>query len=178
MKKLIILTLLACVINTYAENSSADDKSPLYTENLFQHENIFIGPQPQLADFETLKSAGFTKVINMRKPDEMEKLNFYEDYMLKKAEIDYHLIPIGGDDNNYSPSKLEEFAQALESSQGKVLLHCGSGYRASQLWAAYQVKYKGKTPDEALEMVKDMGWWPMPMEALLGKKLKVSIAVE
>jgi len=176
MKNLIILILLSFVINVNAENSKQEDSPPLYTAKLFQHENIYIGPQPQLADFETLKSAGFTKVINMRNPDEMDKLNFYEDYLLKKANIEYHLIPIGGEEFKYTPAKLEEFAQSLESSQGKILLHCASGHRASQLWAAYQVKYKGKSPDEALEMVKDMGWWPMPMEALLGKKLHVTIA--
>jgi hypothetical protein len=26
-----------------------------------------------------------------------------------------------------------------------------------------------------LEMVSDMGWWPMPMESLLGKKLHVTL---
>ncbi|VAW47351.1 hypothetical protein MNBD_GAMMA03-555 [hydrothermal vent metagenome] len=37
------------------------------------------------------------------------------------------------------------------------------------------VKYKDKTPDEALSMVSAMGWWPMPMELLLDKKLYVSL---
>lgn len=150
-------------------------KRPAYTEMLFQHENVYIGPQPEYIDFATIKAAGFTKVINMRTPDEMKELKFYEDYLLKKVDIDYHLIPIGGKEFKYSPAKLEEFAQALDSSTGKVLMHCRSGHRASQLWAAYLVKYKGKSIDDALAMVKDMGWWPMPMEALLDKKLHVSI---
>ncbi len=95
--------------------------------------------------------------------------------MLKKAGIDYHFLPIDGKEFKYSPGKLEEFAQSLNSTEGKVLLHCRSGHRASQLWAAYLVKYKGKSIDDALAMVKDMGWWPMPMEALLDKKLHVTI---
>lgn len=178
MKKLIILLALVLVINANAQQTKQKPKivkRPAYTEMLFQHENIYIGPQPEYIDFATIKAAGFTKVINMRTPGEMKELKFYEDYLLKKAGIDYHFLPIGGKEFKYSPAKLEEFAQSLESAEGKVLMHCRSGHRASQLWAAYLVKYKGKSVDDALAMVKDMGWWPMPMEALLDKKLHVTI---
>ena len=176
MKKLFLILAITLVINTQAQITKSQPKAlkrPPYTQLLFQHENIFIGPQPQYQDFATIKAAGFTKVINTRTYKEMDELRFYEDYLLKKADIDYKFIPIGDKDNPYSPQKLAEFAAALENTQGKVLLHCRSGHRASQLWAAYLVKYKGKTIDEALEMVSDMGWWPMPMESLLDKKLHV-----
>ena len=173
MKKLLIFLLLTLLITAQAQEVKKANK-PTYTEVLFQHDNIFIGPQPEYADFDTIKSSGFTKVINMRTPDEMKELKFKEDYLLKKADISYHLIPIGGKEFSYSPAKLAEFAQALESNNEKVLLHCRSGHRASQLWAAYLVKYKDKSPDEALAMVKGFGWWPMPMEALLDKKLHVT----
>jgi uncharacterized protein (TIGR01244 family) len=179
MKKLIILLTLLTLVTAQAQQAKKQLKPVKripYTQKLFQQGNIFIGPQPDYSDFATIKNAGFTKVINMRTPDEMKELRFYEDYLLEKADIQYSLIPIGGKEFKYSPAKLEEFAQQMDSADGgKVLLHCRSGHRASQLWAAYLVKYKGKTPDEALAMVADMGWWPMPMEALLDKKLHVSI---
>jgi uncharacterized protein (TIGR01244 family) len=177
MKKILILLFLTLFINAQAQQSKAagtKEQKPPYTAFLFQHDNVFIGPQPEYADFATIKSSGFTKVINLRTPNEMKELKFHEDFLLKKANISYHLIPIGGEEFNYSPAKLAEFAQAIGSNNEKVLLHCRSGHRASQLWAAYLVKYKGKSPDEALGMVKGMGWWPMPMEALLGEKLHVS----
>ncbi len=178
MKKILLLLTVVLVFNAQAQSAKTHlkvIKRPPYTQMLFQHDNIYIGPQPQYQDFATIKAAGFSKVINMRTPKEMKELKFYEDYLLKKADIDYKFIPIGGKDNPYSPEKLAEFAAALENTDGKVLLHCRSGHRASQLWAAYLVKYKGKSIDEALAMVSDMGWWPMPMESLLGKKLHVSI---
>jgi len=177
MKKYLIILSILIALNVQAQKVQKKPKivkRPPYTQMLFQHENIYIGPQPEYNDFATIKAAGFTKVINMRTPDEMKELKFHEDYLLKKANIDYHFLPIGGKEFKYSPAKLEEFAQSLDSSKGKVLLHCRSGHRASQLWAAYLVKYKGKSPDDALDMVKDMGWWPMPMEALLDKKLHVT----
>ncbi len=181
MKKILLVLTTLLIVNAQAQAQVTKPKlkvvkRPPYTQILFQHDKIFIGPQPQYQDFATLKAAGFSKVINMRTPKEMEELKFYEDYLLKKNDIDYKFIPIGGKDNPYSPEKLAEFAVALENTDGKVLLHCRSGHRASQLWAAYLVKYNGKTIDEALAMVTDMGWWPMPMESLLDKKLHVSIA--
>ncbi|HFC30644.1 MAG TPA: hypothetical protein ENJ44_06340 [Oceanospirillales bacterium] len=178
MKKLIILLTLLTLVTAQAQQAKKQlvpVKRIPYTQKLFQHDNVYIGPQPSYVDFATIKNAGITKVINMRTPEEMKELRFYEDYLLEKAGIQYSLIPIGGKDHKYSPAKLEEFAKQMDSADGKVLLHCRSGHRASQLWAAYLVKYKGKTPDEALAMVADMGWWPMPMEALLDKKLHVSI---
>lgn len=178
MKKLLLILATLLVVNAQAQVAKAKlkvVKRPPYTQMLFQHDNIFIGPQPQYQDFATIKTAGFSKVINMRTPKEMKELKFYEDYLLKEAGIDYKFIPIGGGDHPYSPEKLTEFAAALENTDGKVLLHCRSGHRASQLWSAYLVKYKGKSIDEALEMVSDMGWWPMPMESLLDKKLHVTV---
>ena len=143
MKKLILILAALVAINAQAQVAKPKlkvVKRPPYTQMLFQHDNIFIGPQPQYQDFATLKAAGFSKVINMRTPKEMKELKFYEDYLLKKADIDYKSIPIGGHDNPYSPEKLAEFAAALENTDGKVLLHCRSGHRASELWAAYLVK--------------------------------------
>ena len=179
MKKTALILLVFAFINIQAKQPHDKKKvvkRPPYTQMLFQHENVYIGPQPIYTDFATIKAAGFSKVINMRTEEEMKELKFYEDYLLKKADISYNFIPIGGKENQYSPEKLKQFAQAMEEAgDGKVLLHCRSGHRASQLWAAYLVQYKGKTPDQALEMVADMGWWPMPMESLLGKKLHVSI---
>ncbi len=165
------------VNNIVNKNVKKIVKPPPYTSSLFQSGQVYIGGQPGYNDFKLLKKAGFSRVINMRTPEEMKELKFYEDYLLKKAGIGYDFIPIDGKDNEYSPEKLAEFAQALDSAgDGKVLLHCQSGHRASQLWAAYLVKYKGHTPDEALAKISDMGWWPMPMESLLNKKLHVTIA--
>ncbi|MCB1603763.1 MAG: sulfur transferase domain-containing protein [Gammaproteobacteria bacterium] len=178
MKNSILLLALLFISSIQAQQIATKKLPPKYTQTLFQHENIFIGAQPDYIDFADIKEFGITKVINNRTLGEMKELNFYEDYLLKKAGIEYVFIPIGDEGNEYSPEKLKEFAQAIDSADGKVLLHCRSGHRASQMWAAYLVQYQGKTPDEALEMVSDMGWWPMPMEALLNKKLSVQFAEE
>ncbi|MCF6301182.1 MAG: dual specificity protein phosphatase family protein, partial [Proteobacteria bacterium] len=127
-------------------------------------------------DFETLKNMGITTVINSRTKPEMDELKFKEDYLLSKDNINYSMVSVGGD-ISYSPEKLAEFDKAIRKAEGgKILLHCRSGHRSSQLYAAWLVKYKNMNPNDALKIVTASGWWPMPMEALLGKKLVISIA--
>lgn len=173
---IIIILITNLILFNTVNSKEQNSKDNNYISQLFNKDNIYIGGQPSKTDLLSLKEAGFTNVINVRTEAEMQGLNFYEDFLLEKAGIPYHLIPIGGDDNPYSPEKLKQFAQAIESSHnGKILLHCRSGHRVSQLWAAYLVKYKNMKPDEALEIVSDLNWWPMPMEKLLGKKLSVSV---
>ena len=182
MNKAILISLI--FISNYAFSKEVNiqeeaSKAPSYVEKLFNNNNVYIGGQPSKSDLELLQKEGFSHVINTRTPAEMKELNFHEDYLLKKAGINYNLIPIGGEQHSYSPEKLEEFAKAMGSGKnGKILLHCRSGHRASQLWAAYLVKYKNMSPDEALDLVADLKWWPMPMEKLLGKKLSVSVIEE
>ncbi|WP_395375359.1 dual specificity protein phosphatase family protein [Marinicella sp. W31] len=146
-----------------------------YLDKTQQVGRVIIGPQPKKADFAELEEQGVRAVINMRRPSEMEELPFLQDYLTQKHNMSYNRVPIGGTDDAYSPVKLAAFAQAIQqSSDEKVLIHCASGYRASQLYAAYLVAYENMSPNAALKLV-DPSWWPMPMEKLLGKKLSLTI---
>ena len=156
---------------------AADEKKAIsYDKKTYAiSENVLIGPQPMYGDFSTLKQMGIMSVINMRTKEEMDELKFRQDYLLEKNHINYSLVSVGGDEK-YSPEKLAEFATAMQQAKaGKVLLHCLSGHRASQLYAAWLVKYKGLDPNEALKIVEPSGWWPMPMQSLLGQELIISI---
>jgi len=166
-----VLGLLLCAVWAHAE----DHEEQSYWDQTYQVGRVVIGPQPHKADFAELEKQGVKAVINMRTAAEMEKQPFLQDYLTQKYNMSYNRVPIGGDDDPYSPEKLAEFAQALQqSSEQKVLLHCGSGYRASQMYVAYLVAYENMSPDAALAMVKP-SWWPSPMEKLLGKKLSLTV---
>jgi uncharacterized protein (TIGR01244 family) len=175
MNKLILISFMfftALLIAKDQSTADIQDDTPNYVENLFNKENIFIGGQPQETDFTLIKQQGFTSVINFRTKSEMDGLGYNEELLLKKAELPYHLIQIGGDDNPYSPDKLDEFASAMQASNGgKVLLHCRSGQRASQLWAAYLIKYKGIDVEVAKQLVSDFKWMPTAIDQLLGNNV-------
>ncbi len=138
-------------------------------------EKLLIGPQPFYPDLARLKQAGITKVINFRTPEEMKKLRFDEAAELKALGIDYVLIPIGGKEFPRSEQQTRALADALEGEDGKVLLHCRSGHRASEAYIAWLVSEKGVPINEALDRARDFGWWPPGLEALLGKKMIVTL---
>jgi uncharacterized protein (TIGR01244 family) len=137
--------------------------------------NLFIGPQPFYPDLQRLKQAGITKVINFRTPQEMKELRFDEASELKKMGIDYVLIPIGGKEFPRSPRQTQALAEALKGENGKVLMHCRSGHRASEAYIAWLVNEKGVPINDALDQARAFGWWPPGVENLLGKKMKVTL---
>ncbi len=143
---------------------------------------IIISAQPTTEDMDVLKEYGIKAVINSRTDAEMDLLDFNEHRWWHTADVGYSQVAIGSDEP-YSVAKLTAFNEAMEAAREQagdqpILLHCRSGHRSSQLYAAWLVKYKNYTPDEALAKVKPAGWWPMPMEQLLGQKLSVRIADE
>ena len=155
-----------------AEEQQAEES---YLDKAQQVGRVIIGPQPKESDFAELEAQGVKAVINMRRASEMQDLPFLQDYLTQKHNMSYNRVPIGGDEDAYSPEKLAAFAQAIQqSTDEKVLIHCASGYRASQLYAAYLVAYEKMSPNAALKLV-DPSWWPMPMEKLLGKELRLTI---
>jgi len=54
---------------------------------------------------------------------------------------------------------------------GKVLLHCRSGYRASVITVAYLIEVQGMPIDEAVSHAE--GWWPLELEKVLGEPLSL-----
>lgn len=139
-------------------------------------ERLVIAGQPTAADIASLGEHGIMRVINLRTPAEMSDraiVPFDQAAMLASAGIAYEEIPIGGTEHPFRPEALEAFRVALESTDGPVLLHCASGARASTLYAAYRVKYRDVSPDEAMRDLERFGTWPLPLEKLTGIPLRI-----
>ncbi|MEZ5441566.1 MAG: sulfur transferase domain-containing protein [Lysobacterales bacterium] len=147
-----------------------------YVADALQHEGVIIAGQPGQADLPSLAEAGVREVFNLRTPGEMERLDFDEAESLQSLGIDYAQHPVGGDDYPWSPALLDAFSAAMASKDGPLLLHCGSGARASQLYAAWLVRERGYRPDEALRTLSPKSGWPLPMEQLLDRPLRLELA--
>lgn len=149
--------------------SLAAAAEPKVLDRAVTHDRVIVAGQPTEADLDVLQARGVAHVVNLRTDAEMQALGLDERAKLEALGIDYTVIPIGGADHPYRPEALEVFAKLMQAEDGKVLLHCASGGRAGQLYAAYAVKYLGKSPDEALRSVE--GAWPLPLEQLTGLPL-------
>lgn len=114
---------------------------------------LYIAGQPTEAALREMVASGVTTIINLRTQPEMDNRNavpYDEEKLLKELGVKYVHIPLGRPDTPYTPAAVDAFAQAFEAADSKVLLHCTIAWRASHMWAAYLVKYKGWTMDEAI----------------------------
>lgn len=114
-------------------------------------EDVLIAGQPTADALRELQRQGVTTVVNLRMPDEMARVGFDEAALVKELGMNYVYLPVrGGTDHPYSPETVRRFADAMANAKGKVLLHCTIAWRASHLWAAYLIQYRGVAVDSAL----------------------------
>lgn len=140
--------------------------------------DVYIAGQPSREALDWLQSEGVTTVVNLRTQPEMDnrdRVPFDEAAALDSLGIAYVHIPLGGEDTPYSPEALARFAEALEMSEGKVLLHCTVGWRASHMWVAYLARYRGMELNEAVAHGEAINLGSLPMEGLLGGELTFTI---
>jgi uncharacterized protein (TIGR01244 family) len=124
-----------------------------YLSRSLQVDDWYIGPQPSVTDLEEMKSRGVGLVISTRRPGEMEQLGFDESQEARARGMEHLNIAVGGTEYPFVPAMLETFTQAVDASEGPILMHCRSGYRVSVLAAAYLVKEQGVSVDAAIEKI-------------------------
>jgi uncharacterized protein (TIGR01244 family) len=156
----IALALAPAIAPLGAQPSTAGLPAPviLDTTGLFQARyarvgsDMFIGGQPTERALRELKASGVTVVVNLRMPEEMQRVSFDEAALIKSLGMTYVHIPMRGTpENPYAPAAVTRFAEAVRNANGKVLLHCTVAWRASHLWAAYLITEKGVADEVALE---------------------------
>jgi len=183
MNRSTILLLICCVMapgvlpaqDTVAFPTKLD---PAGFRSVFAESgNVFISGQPDDTSFGRLKGMGVTTVVNLRTDAEManrQYVPFDEQHLLDSLGLEYVHIPLGGEDTPYNREGLEKFAGAMAAATGKVLLHCTVGWRASHMWAAYLIAYRGMSPSEAIRHAKAVNFGDLPLEGLLGKKINIT----
>ena len=143
-------------------------------------DDLYISGQPTERGLQELKAAGVTTVVNLRTPEEMQRIKFDEPALAASLGMKYIAIPMRGNaEFPYSPEAVTRFADALRTANGKVLLHCTVAWRASHLWAAYLIKERGVSVDSALANARAINLMdehrqnngPLPVEEFLGRRL-------
>jgi len=158
-----------------AAPAPATPPAPPFDTRVVRDGSVLIAPQPLAADLEALGAKGVRRVINLRTSEEMATLGFDEAALAQSKGMAYTLLPIAGN-AGFTPAALDAFSAAMASGEGDVLLHCASGTRAAHLYAAWLVREQGLSPEDAMRRVGPLGLWPMPMERLLDRPLKLDYA--
>jgi uncharacterized protein (TIGR01244 family) len=145
-------------------------------------DDVFIGGQPTERALREMTARGVTTVVNLRTPEEMRSaVNFDEAALVAQLGMKYVYLPARGNaEFPYTPETVTKFADALQNANGKVLLHCTVGWRASHLWAAYLIRDRGIPVDDALANARAINLMDMrhmtgngkqPVEEFLGRTL-------
>jgi uncharacterized protein (TIGR01244 family) len=159
------------------------DPVVLNNDGLFQSkfasvgDDVFIAGQPTEKALRDLRAKGVTTIVNLRMPEEMAKVGFDEAALARELGIRYVHIPMRGTkENPYGPKELDAFAAAMDSADGKVLLHCTIAWRASHLWAAYLIRERKVPVTVALQQTRRINLMDdhrmgdqQPLEGFLGR---------
>jgi len=175
----------AAVIVAFSTIAFAGDTQPVpkkidaegFQDILAQTGDVYIAGQPSVAGLERIAKKGVKTVINFRTPHEMDNRDivpFDEAEKASELGMKYINIPLGGDNHPYSPEALAAFAKVMENADGKTLIHCGSAWRASHMWAAYLTKYKGMDINTAAAHGRAANMGVQPLEGLLGGEVSYS----
>ena len=142
--------------------------------------SVYVSGQPSEAAIRDLAATGVKTIISVRTTTEMNnraQVPFDEAALAKELGITFVNVPLGGPTSPYTPEALDQVISAIKASDGEVLLHCTVGWRASHVWAAYLVKEKGLSYEEAIRQAEAInlngytppGGGPRPVDQLLGR---------
>lgn len=115
---------------------------------------LHAGGQPSAAQLQALAAQGVRTVIDLRQPD--EDRGYDETAQAEALGLRYVRIPVAGADG-LDAANVRAVHQALQQSQGPVLLHCASGNRAGAVLALVNVRYEHASPDQALPLGQRAG---------------------
>lgn len=170
------MTLIGLCIALNSTSSIAQTKEFLKVEkvnnyeNFYKSGNFYFAGQPNLETLQWLKQEGVSTIINLRSNDENKEFSkqaFSEEKVAKELGFNYVEIPMKGKEA-FNPKTLKDFTEAIESANGKILIHCKGAGRVTYVMMAYLIQTKGYTLEEAEKFGSQLTYFSA-LNALLGK---------
>ena len=130
------------------------------TKNVHQCGDIIFAGQFTEEDIPTLKEAGITQVISLRKDGELDwdEAKAVKDAGLKHATVAFRTA------DELTDAKITELRELLGNTEGKTMLHCGGAGRVAAVWITHRVLDDGVEMDTAIEEAKTIGLKSEPLK--------------
>jgi uncharacterized protein (TIGR01244 family) len=145
-------------------------------------DNLILAGQPLSEQaMQKLSAEGVSTIINLRTPEEMAdraSTPLDEAMLSGQLGIKYVLLPSGGPEYPFSVETVRQFAEAYSNTEGRVLLHCNSGRRATHLWVAYLATHLYMDINEAIILGQSANFGHRPLEGYLGSSLEYRLSKE
>ena len=137
---------------------TADDVSQVgdwgQAKNVTNLKHLYFSGQPDEATLATASENGVTTVINLREPSEM---SWDEQAAVEAAGMKYINIPVVRG-QEFDAATMSAITEAVQAQDGEpVLLHCGSGLRATAWLAIHMVDDHGSSQENAFEVAEAAG---------------------
>jgi uncharacterized protein (TIGR01244 family) len=119
---------------------------------------ISVADQPTSADLETLKSEGYTGVVNLRNDGEPDQPLSTEEEgkLVRELGMDYLHFGVGG--GPLSEENVSDFCDFLHRhADQRVFVHCRKGGRAAALVLLHQAIHERWEPQEVVSKGRAMG---------------------
>ena len=129
-------------------------------------DHMLVSGQIAPEDVAEAAAQGVTMIVNNRPDGEIpgQPTSAQIESAAAAAGLGYRHIPIAG---GFSPAQVEEMADALAASEGKVLAFCGSGRRSSYIWALARAQ-AGDDAEEIVGKAAAAGYDLTPLREYLG----------
>lgn len=116
-------------------------------------DTLIVGGQPTVQDLALAKEQGVLTVISLRGAAEKNEFNEAEE--VERRDMRFVAIPVAGKDD-VTFENAQRLKKTLDTSEGKVLLHCASSNRVGAL-LALNAFADGKSIEEAIHIGKAGG---------------------
>lgn len=150
-----LLALLAC--SERAAETVLPEPTPCEIDgvrNCVLADDLLIAGQPSEEGLQRLAELGYTTIISTRGAGEVD---WDERAAVEGLGMAFVNIPMNNPVTEITDEQVAALAEALANADGPTVLHCGSGNRASGLWAAWLVEREGVAPEVALRLAEQTG---------------------
>lgn len=129
-------------------------------------EHVLLSGQIRPEDVAEAAAQGVTMIVNNRPDGEApgQPASAEIEAAATAAGIDYRHIPIAG---GFAPEQVQEMAEALAATEGKLLAYCTSGTRSAYLWAFARAQ-AGENGDDIIRKGANAGYDLTPLRAYFG----------
>jgi uncharacterized protein (TIGR01244 family) len=149
MKVILIAAGLLIMIGSWQVWAKKDLGIPYQKE---PRNNLTVGGQPTLEQLESLKTLGYTTIINLRREGEFD--DFDEAKEVARLGMEYVHIPVKNVES-MTPGHARALHEGITNASGPVLLHCTVGWRAGSLFAIENYLLHDASKSEALELASE-----------------------
>jgi uncharacterized protein (TIGR01244 family) len=119
---------------------------------------LTIADQPTAADLESLRTEGYTAVVNLRNDGEPEQPlgTAEEGDLVRELGMDYLHVGVGG--SPLDEARVGSFCAFLDRhANERVLVHCRKGSRAAALTLLHRALHEHWSPSEVAAKGREIG---------------------